>query len=260
MQQGVATMGHLTVTQAAERLGKSEKTIRRWIAEGRLHAHHPHGQPNLHAVAEDEIEHLATELIQYEQKQNARSLVERVNQIEQELRNYQLLNGTEYLTVGPVEIVLLENRLDALEQRIAATEQMLRVETPVPSDTKETTRTAEQKTSKKSGTGTPAEPSVELPNASVLIGEFAERHSVNPRTFYDQVTKGVRGKQVEATGRAKPGRLKGIERWLTPAQQGSAIAFWQNHGTAYAECSDCPHGYSDEVFAFLTKDQGEMTH
>jgi excisionase family DNA binding protein len=142
-QQRVAIMGYLNATQAAERLGKSEKTIRRWIAEGRLHAHHPHGRPNLLAIAEDDIEHLATELTQYEQKQNARSLVERVNQIEQELRNYQLLNGTDYLAIGPVEISLLVNRLDALEQRIAAIEQMLRVETPVPSDTKEITRTAE---------------------------------------------------------------------------------------------------------------------
>src|SRR5947209_7288906 len=119
MQQGVAIMGYLNATQAAERLGKSEKTIRRWIAEGRLHAHHPHGRPNLLAIAEDDIEHLATELTHYEQKQNARSLVERVNQIEQELRNYQLLNGTEYLAVGSVQIGLLENRLDALEQKIA---------------------------------------------------------------------------------------------------------------------------------------------
>ena len=148
-------MGYLNATQAAERLGKSEKTIRRWIAEGRLPAQHPHGRPHLLAIAEDDIEHLATELTQYEQKQNARSLVERVNQIEQELRNYQLLNGTEYLAAGPVEIGLLENRLDALEQRIAAIEQMLGVETPAPSATKGITRRAEQKTSKQSGTGTP---------------------------------------------------------------------------------------------------------
>jgi len=163
MQQGVAIMGYLNATQAAERLGKSEKTIRRWIAEGRLHAHHPHGRPHLLAIAEDDIEHLATELTQYEQKQNARSLVERVNQIEQELRNYQLLNGPDYLAAGPVEIGLLENRLDALEQRIAAIEQMLRIETPIQSDAKEITRTVEQKTSKKGrppGTGTPAEPPV----------------------------------------------------------------------------------------------------
>ena len=111
-------MGYLNIKQAAERLGKSEKTIRRWIAEGRLHAHHPHGRPNLLAIAEDDIEHLAMELTHYEQKQNAHSLVERVNQIEQELRNYQLLNGTEYLAAGPVEIGLIENRLDALEQKI----------------------------------------------------------------------------------------------------------------------------------------------
>jgi len=237
---------YLTATQAASKLGKSEKTIRRWIKEGRLHAHHPNGRPNLLAISEDDIEQLATELAQYEQKdtgEDTSSLEHRVKQLEQELNNYRLLSGPDLLALGPEDMVHVENRLDSLESRIVEIERVLSVGTPAqPAERATRTRTPHASAT--------YEIPERLPQGSMPYHRFAELHGVPARTFLDHIDKG----HVPAIVRQRPNR-KEKARWLSPEQQRQAISYWQANGTSYHDCDLCPH--TDEVYQRASQDQEE---
>ncbi|SRR5579885_2633856 len=87
-------MYYLTATKAAERLGVSEKTVRRWIKERKLTAHHPGGVKNRFAIPEDEVENLVRERAQYRDQdielvttrsQDMPDFITRVERLEQRL-------------------------------------------------------------------------------------------------------------------------------------------------------------------------------
>lgn len=206
----------LTAEQAAKRLGRTERTIRRWIEDGKLAAFHPtFGRTGKFLIEEAEVERLAGELAQYEQPaepgpgpEDITSLVERMTQLEQRVRSLEdalLLTVTPYGEASP----------ELLQQATEARTRTRRV--------------------------TAAEPPVELPSGSLLLKDFAEKHGVNRRTFEDQVKKGIAGEQVATLVFANPKRADEVKRWLTPEQQRAAIDFWQRYGVAYTPCSECPH-------------------
>lgn len=230
---------YLTATQAATRLGKSEKTIRRWIKEKRLVAHHPQGRANMLAIAESDIDQLALELAQYEQQSESdqtpdtgslESLESRIAALEQQLP------GDTSLTLA-TRIAALESRLTAIEQKLASIEppaQAAAATTQPATRTLHPTR-AVYATTERPGT---QETPVDIPSGSLEYWQFAINHSVNKNTFRDHVTKGF----VPSIARPKPNRPGQVERWLTLEQQLQALAFWQNNGTAYATCDNpvCP--------------------
>lgn len=87
-----------------------------------------------------------------------------------------------------------------------------------------------------------------LPEGSMLATDFAKAHGVEPRTFYDHMIIGLgRGavpgeiahpalpvnEQVDYSERDKPGRKGERERYLTPAQQATALEFWRRHGIEF---------------------------
>jgi len=185
---------YLTATQAASRLGKSEKTIRRWIDEKRLPAFHPQGRKNRLAIAEQDVDKLAQELAEYEQpaaqEQDVSALVERVDTLEQ--------------------------RLSELEQRI---NQAL---TGAPSMASHTRR---ERAAQPATTAS----SADLPPGSVHMRDFAEHHGVNVATFRDHITSGY----VPALTIPKPNRPKEVERWLTPDMQQAAIDYWKANGKPF---------------------------
>src|ERR1700682_1218586 len=119
-QKGVTTMALLTAEQAAKRLGRTERTVRRWIAEQRLPATHPiHGHTSKFLIDESDVERLPKELAQDEQQQSDQDtseLAQRFNQLEQEFRDYRLSSGTDYPSTDTVYVTHLETRLEALEQ------------------------------------------------------------------------------------------------------------------------------------------------
>lgn len=196
-------MKYLTAVEAARRLNRTEKTVRRWIAEGRLSAHHI--SKNRLAIPEPEVERLARELEQYEES-------------------------------TPPEQALID-RLAALESRVTklekALEQSLKKTVEPPLQTKPVTDIDQE--SHRPTAATEQKRLEDVPPGSLLARRFAELHNVNPRTFHDQIVKGIRGERVEATARPKAGRPKETERWLSPEQQQLALAFWQRHGVRYTE-------------------------
>ena len=225
-EQGVAAMPYISATEAARRLGKSERTIRRWVIEGRITGFHPHGHKNRLAIAEQDVEALAQEQAELAPSPGpaerdaayVRSLEQRIDALESQVERL----------VRIIDI-MSEAALAPSERATEAHIPIARAETPAP---------------------------VELPRGSLLIKDFAAMHGVNPRTFYDQVIKGIRGERVAATERPKPNRPGEVERWLTPEQQSGAIQFWLDQGVAFSACSTCPHG-NNEYAALLGEDTSE---
>lgn len=87
----------------------------------------------------------------------------------------------------------------------------------------------------------------DLPAGTVTHFAFAKQHSVNPRTFSDQITKGIgRGLEekdkVDAIIKTKVNRPDETDKYLSPEQQEKALDFWRRHGTKFRECErpDCP--------------------
>lgn len=202
---------YLTATQAASRLGKSEKTIRRWIDQGRLVAHHPQGRKNLLAIAESDVEKLAQEQEQYTQPEDQASLEDRVQQLEQEVR----------------DIRSLTDRVAALEQSLERLALQLNQGLPAIAP-------ARPRIMRPAAAAYTVSTPVDIPRGSLPHRDFAERHGVNPNTFRDHVIKGL----VPAVSRPKANRPREIERWLSPEQQRDAIAFWTRNGTHWQHCED----------------------
>jgi hypothetical protein len=77
----------------------------------------------------------------------------------------------------------------------------------------------------------------DIPAGAVQVHQFAREHGVNERTFREQITRGIGGERVDALERPKQSRPRETERWLTPAQQAAALAFWDRHHVRYTVSS-----------------------
>lgn len=80
----------------------------------------------------------------------------------------------------------------------------------------------------------------DLPIGTVTHFDFAKQHNVNPRTFSDQITKGIgRGKEekdkVDAIIRPKENRPDETDKYLTLEQQEKALDYWRRYGTKFTE-------------------------
>jgi excisionase family DNA binding protein len=63
----------LTLRQAAQKSGKSEKTIRRWIKEGRLAAEQPGGPTGIYVIKREDLEKVIPHVTKEWQAQSDRS-------------------------------------------------------------------------------------------------------------------------------------------------------------------------------------------
>jgi hypothetical protein len=89
-----------------------------------------------------------------------------------------------------------------------------------------------------------------LPDDCILCSDFAKRHSVSHRTFYDHMRIGLgqgvpwgmkddtipTKDHVNYSERVKPGREHEKERYLDQAQQRDAVQFWCRHGVRFNQC------------------------
>lgn len=205
------SMVYISATEAAKRLGVSEKTIRRWIDEKRLAAFHPHGYKNRLAIAEQDVEQLAKERAEFETpghkqgpaKEDVSSLAKEVERQRRDIVDLQVtvaaLEQLYYKMQGQTPVTAIEASLEPLQTHIEATK---RIRTPKA-----------------------ARPPVE---GAIEYWQFAKSHGVNRVTFRDQITKGSKrsGEQVEAM------RVND-KLWLTPDQQQAAIEYWKRHNVPF---------------------------
>lgn len=221
-------MEYVTAIQAATMIGVTERTIREWIKDGKLSAHHPFEHPNRLAIPRSEVEALARKRKQYyveipdmtEVAQKLAALEQKIGKLDQ-----------------------LEARHAALEEKYAALEQ--RLNERVPEWPPSTVRTSESdqfpRAQKRVGERNRGlSPEKDLPPGCLLARDFARMHGIAPETFRDHYMKGLgralEGKdKVEVSERPKPGREKETERYLTPDQQELARAFWHRHSIAFTQ-------------------------
>lgn len=205
-------MALLSAREAARRLNRDERTIRRWIAAGKLTPRQ--AASNRLAIDEGEIERLAARLTQADQekRQAFTDLEARILHLEQE--QARIL----------ARLALLEDRAGD-QVSIARPDISAPVSRPRPHA---------RPRSAPLSLATPAD----IPPGSRQATEFAAAHQVNRVTFRDHMTLGIRGDLVEHIARPKPNKPRETERWLSPEQQQAAIAFWNEHGTSWRRCDD----------------------
>lgn len=195
--------------EASRRLGVNERTVRLWVKKGRLDAHHI--AKNRLAILASDVEALKRKREHYEQddKQDISLLAAKVEALEKrcadlEQKYLELLSAAcEKGKDEPVAVSAVDAVLPVVVPR----------EKPLNRKEKD------------------------LPPGCILARDFARLYGVKPETFRDHITIGI-GKglppeqkdRVVASERPKAGREKEIERYLTPDQQKSALAFWSRHG------------------------------
>lgn len=219
-------MEYVTAIQAASLIGVTERTIREWIKDGKLSAHHPFGHANRLAIPRSEVEALARKRkLYYVETPDLTDVAQRLAVLEQKMGRLDELEG-QYMALVE-KCALLEQRLN--EQASTWSVPMSGIADPSPISTAQK-RVSEPKRE--------SSLTKDLPAGCLLARNFARMHGVAPETFRDHITKGLgRGldgkEQVAVSERPKPGREKERERYLTPEQQEQALAFWRRHGVAF---------------------------
>lgn len=206
----MAPIEYVSAAEAGRRIGVTEKTVRTWIEQGKLSAHHPGGVKNRLAIPVSEVDAIARERGQY-QAGEIPSLAELARQVEQ-------LRAT-------------------VEQQQEEIERMK--ERPVSAPALPASLWPEDYTPSARPTRSPrrqsaASESEPLPPGAILARYFAERHGVNPYTFRDQYTKGRYGDLCPVSSRPKAGRPRETEYYIMPEQVEAIYAFWRRNDVAFS--------------------------
>lgn len=222
-------MRHLTATQAAAALGVNEKTVRRWVQDGKLTAHHV--ASNRMAIAERDVERLKQQRAQYQQDAQThpdmpvqRDLAQAVKALSE---HYGALSiqFNAFAQEMSTRFADFDARMEALERAISYLNAG-----PIITE-KSVSPVAVPKVPKKrqNVTTEPQNAPSDIPPGSVPARTFAEQYGINRTTLLGHLTKGIAGERLEALSFPKPNRPREHERWFTPQQQQDALAFWQRH-------------------------------
>ena len=235
-------MRYVNAAQAARMLGIGDKTIRRWLKEGKKLPSAIVKATGEYAIPVHEIEELKA------------------------LRNEFTPLQEEMTSHDQIDVSALAQRLATLEQEVAelkkgpvparehVTAQPLKIQSTDTMPQKEVAQnrpTIEKKAyHRKKETG--------LPEGALPATEFGLAHGVKRETFRDHMNNGlgpglIHGPYVPEDGsvlikdwvhyeeRNKRVRKDGtIEkaRYLTRQQQQAALDFWKRHDVAFTECHD----------------------
>lgn len=207
-----AMNGHYTsIKQAAEMLGKDERTIRRWIEENKLASKKQNGQ---RLIPLAEIERL---------RQEMPDLLPSTPEI--------LAGHEERITKLEVQKEEHDGRLEQAEAQIQEllrlVEQLQRAGTGGGDHPRHRTR---------QGQGRHYDPALRgLPADSLRLSEFVAAHQMQRN---DLEKLHVRG-EIGMTLHLMQGEAERYEWWLTPEQHHAVIAYYQQHGLNYVCCDLC---------------------
>lgn len=198
-------MDYVNAAQAATIIGVSERTVRRWIAGGKLPARHL--GPNRYAITTSNIEVL--------------------------LRTYRPSDEP------PDDRDILLARLEVLERRLHTVSQRLTL-----LEREDTQATLDREVSEVYHNCRHADnrPVIlnrrdALPQGSMRMCHFARTHGISRFKLQNLAEEG----EIAHTAINRNARNGSMERWLTPEQQAGVIAFWLANGIRYTFCSHCPH-------------------
>lgn len=209
----MAPIEYVSAAEAGRRIGVTEKTVRTWIEQGKLSAHHPGGVKNRLAIPVSEVEAIARERGQY-QAGEIPSLADLARQVEQ-LR---------------AQLAQQQAEIERLKEQQAA---------PAPALSaglwqEEYTPSAQPARPARSPRRQSASESEPLPPGAILARHFAEQHGVNPYTFRDQYTKGRYGDICLISSRPKPGRPGETEYYVMPEQAEAVYDYWRRNDVSFS--------------------------
>jgi len=204
---------YITATEAARRLGVTDKTVRSWVRSGKLDAHK--AEKNRFDILASDVEALRRKRENYQDETPDISLlVARIAELESKCVDLdQKYSDIERKYLELSSVVAEKGKKQAVSQ-------------PVMSDTA---------VSQKGSTGENRAVPVDLPHGSMLYAQFAEKYGVPRATFSHHIKAGIKGDIVVTIKRPKPGRPEHTEYWLSPDQQIAALAYWDRHGVKYSK-------------------------
>jgi excisionase family DNA binding protein len=195
---------YITATEASRRLGVTDKTVRTWVKDGKLDAHH---------VAKNKLAILAAD----------------VEALRRKRENYQ--DETPDISHLVARIAELERMCADLDQKY--TELAASVAEKVEKQPVRRPARSPAAVSQKYTTMISVDVPADIPDGSMLFADFAEKHGVPRATFSHHVKVGIAGDVVASIKRPKPSRPEHTEYWLSPDQQVGALAYWDRHGVQY---------------------------
>jgi excisionase family DNA binding protein len=200
-------MEYMNAAQAATMIGVSERTVRRWIAGGKLPARHL--GPNRYAITTSNIDML--------------------------VRTFHRANENE----PPDDRDILLARLEVLERQLHTVSQrvtLLEREDPQTSLTIDVSFDSQNHQRAFNNPVILGKRDV-LPPGSIRMCHFARLHSVSRFKLQAQ----AEAFEIAHTAVNRNARNGSMERWLTPDQQAGVIVYWLAAGVRYTPCSHCPH-------------------
>lgn len=250
-------MDTMTIQEAMGLLGKSDKTLRRWIASGKLPAQMVGFQ---YVILRRDVDKLKEEETRQEERgvstQRLDMLEQRLDALERVILppeglicsvtelSGQVLSITEQLSALRKEVGALQRSLAVQHDRLLVAEEV-KTGTAIPAVqppriAPESQKRTERSKGRPKGSGMVPVPA-DLPTGTIPVHMFAEMHLVHSRTLRDQIVKGIGGVSIAAVSREKKNRPGETDRYFTPEQQRGCILFWEQHGTYYSACHACPH-------------------
>src|SRR5579872_2221711 len=172
-------MEYVTAIQAAGMIGVTERTIREWIKDGKLSAHHPFEHTNRLAIPRLEVEALARKRKQY--------YVEVPDMTEIAVRPADLEQKIEKLGNLEAKYTDLQEKCAELEKRIDERAPEWSISTFRASDVDQIPRAQKRSTVRNRDTS----PDKDLPEGCILARDFAKQYGVAPETFRDHFLKGI---------------------------------------------------------------------
>lgn len=248
-------MDYITATEAAKIVGCTDKTIRQWIRQRKLTAHH--ASRNRLAIAIPDVEKMAREYQLFHKK--APGLEEKVSELEKRIEELEEMVRTALhkvpeelqdiakmreLEAGPGAHSPIARRESIVERVSSEPVRLIHVRRPndsaqeeilppsaVPAPGSEPEIQAQSLFSREDFTPQQIHPAEQYPAGTLSATEFAKKYGIKPKRFYGHITEGfvLNGIRtvVPTTHRPKPSRPNEVERFLTPEQQLQAIAIWK---------------------------------
>lgn len=190
-------MGYITAIEASRRIGVGERTIRLWIAKGKLKAEKV--SVNRLAIDEREIDRIVKERSKYRDSR-------------QDMYKYgigeRLAELDRVVTELRKQVALLIDRVAAIESKVV-----------VPLEGAEKFKVVSMSNGVVGGDDG-------LPDGCVYTKDFARMHGVPESSFRRHINSGIGSDKIEAEKSSKG-------RYLTPNQQKAALEFWDRHGVKH---------------------------
>jgi hypothetical protein len=234
MSESEVQMSLYSISQLANIIGKTERTVLRWIDAGTLPVERKIGhsyQINEDVltplrVSEEPKREVTPKRAHATDKNELVALAQRVEALEVDASSS--IDMTIHETAHENKIDELERRITVLENDFSDIQDRLRrIETFMQSLERPLVERVEKPATEKLAA---------MPAGSILVAMFASQHGYNYKTLVSQ----IKADKVPSSSMPHPSRKERI-LFFTLEQQKEVIKFWNKEEKVYTQCDHCPH-------------------